>query len=499
MVAPKAEGEKEETDTARKKVEKEIDKEAGKEAELSPLARQWMAALETPGDTATLKLKLTRDQLPVADLSMPNCNCDKVCLTSTGETLSLLDVLPGVNRKTTTTSVFRAWNSINTTTTTSALALPSLEGAQGAAPGSLREVFEEPLRAFSVQFVTTKELKVEDKQHFPLEVLREFVGKPKPKKPPFSLIDRLEDDLGEKDATPKTLKAKKDATPKTLKANVVCGLGVLELTVLGVLGHVLRAALGEGGVRQAADLEVTMGAALELGRKSSDAELKQLIRRSDRLTAPDVAPGGADAYAKRHLAQVAGEALHGVQLQLGRLLAGLRSVLHDENRKICQQVDRITNFSVFSSQPKRLEVLQACGAVAKPSFEKLVASMLSDRQEQDLDELHPALSRCHTQLNWELLVVQLRGCRLCQLGACLGAAEEVESRLFDLGVGLLAALYRARHPPSNAQPPRSLLEAALRLNAHELSEALKTCKLAMDQLLEIEEQIEKLLDPMRTM
>ena len=464
MVAPKAEGEKEETDTARKKVEKEIDKEAGKEAELSPLARQWMAALETPGDTATLKLKLTRDQLPVADLSMPNCNCDKVCLTSTRETLSLLDILPGVNRE---------------ITTTSALALPSLEEAQGAAPGSLRQAFEEPLRAFSVQFVTIKELPVQPKQHFPLEVLRALVSKPV--KPPFSLIDLLEKDLGEK-----------DTTPKTLKAQVVCGLGVLELTALGVLGHVLRAALGEGGVQQAADLKLTMEAALALGRKSSDAELKQLIGRSDHLTAPDVAPGGADAYdAKRILAEVADEALHGVQLQLGRLLAGLRSVLHDENRKICEQVDRITNFSAFSSQAKRLEVLQACGAVAKPSFERLVASMLSDRQEQDLAELHPELGCCRTQLNWELLVVQLRGCRLCQLGACLGAAEEVEGRLFDLGVGLLAALYRTSDPPPKAQPPRSLLEAALRLNAHKLFEALTKCKSAMDQLL----YIEKLLDP----
>ena len=287
---------------------------------------------------------------------------------------------------------------------------------------------------------------------------------------------------------------KKDATPKTLKAQVVCGLGVLELTALGVLGHVLRAELGEGGVRQAADLKLTMETALALGRESNDAELKQLIGRSDRLTAPKVAPG-ADAYVKRILAQVADEALHGVQLQLGRLLAGLRSALHDENRKICEQVDRITNFSAFSSQAKRLEVLQVCGAVAKPSFERLVASLLSDRQEQDLTELHPELGGCRTQLNWELLVVQLRGCRLCQLGACLGAAEEVEGRLFDLGVGLLAALYRASYPPPNAQPPRPLLEAALRLHALKLSEALTKCKLAMDQLLDIE----KLLDPMRTL
>jgi len=120
----------------------------------------------------------------------------------------------------------------------------------------------------------------------------------------------------------------------------------------------------------------------------------------------------------------------------------------------------------------------------RPSFERLLASMLSSTQEADLRMVDPELCKRMPELNAEIISCQLRGCRLRLLGACAGGCDDLEATTSKMCMRLLAASFAATCPASRA-PTAELLQHSLRKHG---SDVLK----ALGGLIQLTEAIKKL-------
>ena len=302
---------------------------------------------------------------------------------------------------------------------------------------------------------------------FNMETLESYVFATEEGSPNRRFVTRLQQDLQQA-----ARKAAKGGSAIYLRQ-----FGPAELMVLLATSTMFAQGSPEYGVLT----NTTVGEALANTARADNHTLMQLQKRF-----PDVS-----ARQKENEDSLLGEAskaLSGVCSQLGTLSAQLRHAISLEARKMDQSVALVESIGNRSESDLEQQLLLAGQQAVRPSFELLLASLLSSTQEADLRVVDPQLPSVVSELNGEIITCQLRGCRLRLLGMCADLTDDLVAGVRKTAQQLLAATFESR-PMSLRRPTEELLQHLLRRADCNVGIALTELERVMQWLGEGEDEL----------
>ena len=238
----------------------------------------------------------------------------------------------------------------------------------------------------------------------------------------------------------------------------------------------------QGSLEYGVLTKVTVGEALmNAARAGNCGTLVQLQSSFPEVSARQEANEGT-------LLSEVSKALSGVCSQLGTLSAQLRHAISVETSKMDQSVALVEAIGNRSKSDLKQELLLAGQQAVRPSFELLLASLLSSTQEADLRVVDPQLPSVVNELNGEIITCQLRGCRLRLLGMCIDLTDDLAATVRKTAQQLLAATFESR-PMSLRRPTEELLQHVLRRADCNVGDALTELERLMQWLGDGEDEL----------